>query len=343
MMRKPASGGEHGRRQRGGREHERDEDRDGEGGRPDHQAPAPDAVDDAPARVGPDGAGHEHRGQRRVARPLAGAELVDEPQRDEGLKAEVDARAQRDDAAQAHERVPVVLVAILVGEVAREVRGLLGGDRPQPGKVAREDDGHDRRDDSQQERPAQAEDQHERRHEDGPEREAGVAAQGEEAHPLPAPSARDLVGEARPFGMEGRDAEAAERHRGRGRRVARRDADEGDAQSGEQDAERHQPRQREAIGAQAEERLDGRRPDARDEDERAGGAVGDPALVDEEGQQRWDRALGHVRAGMPGGEDREAAAIEPRAHRAATPSSAMRSTPSRARSASQPWPRRRWR
>ena len=75
-----------------------------------------------------------------------------------------------------------------------------------------------------------------------------------------------------------------------------------------------------------------------------GGAVGDAALVDEERQQRGHRALRHVGARVPGGEDREAAAVERAgAHRAATPSSAMRSTPSRARSGSQPWPRRRWR
>ena len=311
---------------------------------PDHQAPAPDAVDDAPARVGPDGAGHEHRGQRRVARALAGAELVDEPQRDEGLKAEVDARSaarrrrpgartrssrpRRDPrrrgcarSARTSRRRPPRRRASSRARTTATIVGMTAS-RSVPRRPKISTSGVTRI---------------------GPEREAGVAAQGEEAHPLPAASARDLVGEARPFGMEGRDAEAAERHRGCGGRVARRDADEGDAQPGEQDAERHQPRQRQAIGAQAEERLDGRRPDARDEDERAGGTVGDAALVDEEGQQRWDRALGHVRAGMPGGEDRQAAAIEPRAQRAATPSSAMRSTPSRARSASQPWPRRRWR
>ena len=311
---------------------------------PDHQAPAPDAVDDAPARVGPDGAGDEHRGQRRVARALAGAELVDEPQRDEGLQAEVDARAQRDDAAEAHERVPVVLVAIVVGDGcarrARTSRRRRARSRPSSrarttativGMTASR---------SVPRRPKISTSGVTRI---GPEREARVAAQREEAHPLPAAVAGDLVGEARPLGMEGRDAEAAERHRGRGGRIARRDADERDAQPGEQDAERHQPRQRQAIGAQAEERLDGRRPDARDEDERAGGTVGDAALVDEEGQQRGDRALGHVGARMPGGEDRQPAAVEPGAHRAATPSSAMRSTPSRARSASQPWPRRRWR
>ena len=110
------------------------------GGRADHQAPAPEAVDDAPAEVGPDRARDEHRGQRRVARALAGAELVDEPQRDEGLQAEVDARAQRDDAAEAHERVPVVLVAIVLGDAARDVRGLLGGDRAQAAELAREHD-----------------------------------------------------------------------------------------------------------------------------------------------------------------------------------------------------------
>jgi hypothetical protein len=226
---------------------------------------------------------------------------------------------------------------------ALEVRGLLGRDRPQPGELARDDDGDDRGDDGQQERPAQAEDQDERRHQDGAEREAGVAAQGEEAHALSAAVARDLVGEPRALGVEGSDAETAQRDRGRGRRIARGDADERDAQPGEQDPERHQPWQREAIGAEPEERLDGRRADARDQDQRAGGAVGDAALVDEEGQQRGERPLSHVGARVPGGQDREPAAVEPGGHRAATPSNAMRRTPARARSASQPWPRRRWR
>ena len=177
----------------------------------------------------------------------------------------------------------------------------------------------------------------------GPSAKPALPPREKKLMPCPRRSPETWLAKRAPSGWKDCDAEAAERHRGGGGRVARRDAHERDPQAGEQDAERHQPRQRQAIGAQAEERLDGRRPDARDEDERAGGAVGDPALVDEEGQQRGDRALGHVGAGMPGGEDREAAAVEPRAHRAATPSRAMRSTPPRARSASQPWPRRRWR
>ena len=169
---------------------------------PDHQAPAPDAVDDAPARVGPDGAGDEHRGERRVARALAGAEVVDEPQRDEGLQAEVDARAQRHDAAEARERVPVVLVAIVVGEVALEVRGLLGGDHAQPAELAHEDHGDDRREDGQQQRPAQPEDQHQRRDEDRAEREAGVAAQREEAHPFPRRSPETWLAKRAPSGWK---------------------------------------------------------------------------------------------------------------------------------------------
>ena len=145
----------------------------------------------------------------------------------------------------------------------------------------------------------------------GPEREAGVAAQREEAHPLPAAVARDLVGEARALGMEGGDADAAEPHRRGGHRVVRAEPDERHAQPGQEDAERQQPRQREAIGAEPEERLDGRRADARDEDEHAGGAVGDAALVDEERQQRRHRALRRVGARVPRGQDREAAAVEP--------------------------------
>ena len=64
----------------------------------------------------------------------------------------------------------------------------------------------------------EAEQQDERRDEDRAQREAGIAAQREEAHALAAAIARDLVGEARPLGMEGGDAEAAESHRGGGGR-----------------------------------------------------------------------------------------------------------------------------
>ena len=114
------------------REDEGGQQRAGERQADEQDRAAADAVRDPPAGHGPGGARGEHRGEGDVADRLRGVERGDEPHRHEGEQAEVDARAQRDDAGEPGEGAPAV--------VLHGVRPGLGGGRPavaQPAQAAR--------------------------------------------------------------------------------------------------------------------------------------------------------------------------------------------------------------
>ena len=151
---------------------------------PTQHPAAADPVDQPPADERPERARDEHRGERGVASRLARAVLADQPDRREGLQAEVDPRADRDDARSA---VPNAPQSSSLRSAAVGAGGALGRGagaaraqraaartparrRPAPAAIATSSV------------PREAEDEHGGRDQDRAEREAGVAADAEQAH-----------------------------------------------------------------------------------------------------------------------------------------------------------------
>ena len=103
--------------------------------------------------------------------------------------------------------------------------------------------------------------------------------------------------------MEHRDAEAADHgaeHDG-GQAVEASDAEE--AQTCEEDAERHEPRARLAVAEDAEKRLHDGREDVEAEDDHGHLRIGEAVVHHEEGQDRVDGALVDVGRQVPAHED----------------------------------------
>ena len=97
-------------------------------------------------------------------------------------------------------------------------------------------------------RPGQPEQEHGRGHERRAEREAGVATQREQAHARRPARAREVVGVARALGVEGGHAQARHHHGGEREREAWGDRGQPDEHRADEDPQRHQPRQRVAVG-----------------------------------------------------------------------------------------------
>ena len=163
----------------------------------------------------------------------------------------------------------------------------------------------------EQRRGPQTEGGHERRHERGPEREARVAAHREVAHATTAVPPGDEPRVPRPLGMERRDPQAAQHQHGHEQRVRLHQPGRADADAPDRDAGRQQHGTPEPVGPQAEQRLHQRGADRRRGDERRRRGEAQPALGDQERQQRGNGALAQIHAPVPRGQHRDAAGVQP--------------------------------
>ena len=170
--------------------------------------------------------------------------------------------------------------------------------------------GHDRR-------AAQAHERDDRRRQDRPERPAAETSDREHAHarPLPAGGDRDVAREAHGLGVVHRHADRRDDERAAGREVVVELPGERDAAGRQQRADPHHPARADAIRERSEQRLQERRADAREEQERAGRAVAVAAVGDHERDQRGHGALRQVDAQVAERQHAEAPAVQPARHR----------------------------
>ena len=184
-------------------------------------------------------------------------------------------------------------------------------------ELRREHERRDQRDDRDQRDTGQPEDQHGRRDDRRRECPARDAANGEDAHARAAPTARerDVAGEAHRLGVVHRDTDARDRERSTRREVAVGDPDQADAERRERGADGHQPARADAVGDRTEQRLQERRPEAREQEERSCGRVRVAAVAHEERQERRYRSLHEVDRQVPERQRADPATIDPRGNR----------------------------
>ena len=165
----------------------------------DEDGAAADAVDEPAAHQRADRARHEHRGQRVLPAASVEPNWWMNQSGHERLQAEVDARAQRDHAAEAREGVPVVL-----GLRRRSARPPDGRCRASRACAAARPEArrrHDRGRHDQRERAAQAEHEDERRDRIGPSAKPALPPTEKRLMPRAAPRAGGVVRRsARPRG-----------------------------------------------------------------------------------------------------------------------------------------------
>ena len=224
-----------------------------------------------------------------------------------------DARAERARGSREREARPVARRHRLARGVRR------GGRRPEALDVAQvgpQEPGRRERHAGHERRAVQADDADDGRRQDRPERPAAEPADGEHAHAgaLAPAGSRDVAREAHRLGVVHRDPDRRDDERAAGREVVVELPRERDAGGGEDGADRHHPARADAVGERAEQRLQERRADAREQQQRAGRGVAVAALRDEERQQRGHGALRQVDAQVAEREHPQSAAVEPQRH-----------------------------
>ena len=236
-------------------------------------------------------------GDYRRDRAGAGFRLhqyVKEEQGDEGVHAHGYGRAQKDDAGQLGERLPIVLLAVGYG-LGRSA-GAFGRELPEAGVLGQKEGGHRKGGYGQNGGAAHAEGLYAGNDQYGTQSAAHVAADRKVAYALALGLAGDIVGHTPAVGVEYGRAYArygdGNKHGG----IAVKKTQHGYAAARHEYAGGHQPGPGVLVGHRAEKGLDNGTYRTQSECEAGGRGVGYAFLGHKEGQYRRQRAAAYIGA-----------------------------------------------